>query len=368
MSPDGKNWHRRSSGRAKLPLSRSLSAAKQKLGGRLALPILAICALAGCSGSDATGPKIGTDAASSSANQQSETVHVELALNWFPEAEHGGYFAALVHGYYREAGLDVKILPGAASSAVLQRVARNQVAFGVENADRILLGRAQQADVIALLAPIQKSPRGIMVHAESGFAKIADISDVTLAVNSGASWVQYLKARVPLSNVRFVPYSGSVAQFLVDQKYAQQAYVFSEPYVAREKGADANCLLMADTGYNPYTSVLLTSRETLTKQPEVVAKFVAASLKGWQTYLERPEETNRYLHEVNPEMTLGILEYGIKSLRPLCLDGLPGPSAIGRMTPDRWQTLAGQLVEVGALKADVVDPRAAFTTQFLPEQ
>ncbi len=68
-------------------------------------------------------------------------VHVELALNWFPEAEHGGYFAALVKGYYRDAGLDVKILPGAASSAVLQRVARNQVAFGVENADRILLGR-----------------------------------------------------------------------------------------------------------------------------------------------------------------------------------------------------------------------------------
>ncbi|HEV8070966.1 MAG TPA: ABC transporter substrate-binding protein [Planctomycetaceae bacterium] len=338
--------------------------------GTRAQPLLlfAIFLIAGCTGSDATGAKSATDATSSSTSRQPAAVHVELALNWFPEAEHGGYFAALVHGYYRDAGLDVKILPGAASSAVLQRVARNQVAFGVENADRILLGRAQQADVIALLAPIQKSPRGIMVHADSGFAKIADISNVTLAVNSGASWVQYLKARGPLSNVRFVPYSGSVAQFLVDPKYAQQAYVFSEPYVAREKGVDVNCLLMADTGYNPYTSVLLTSGETLTRQPEVVAKFVAASLKGWQTYLDLPQETNRYLHEVNPEMTPGILEYGVKSLRPLCLDGLPGPSAIGRMTLERWQTLAAQLVEVGAMKADAVDPSAAFTTQFLPKQ
>jgi len=338
------------------------------LRGTCAQVLLVVFLLGGCSRSDSTGVKDRPVRGVSDAAERPDAAHVELALNWFPEAEHGGYFAALVHGYYRDAGLDVKILPGTASSAVLQRVARNQVAFGVENADRILLGRAQQADVIALLAPIQKSPRGIMVHAESGFAKIADISNVTLAVNSGASWVQYLKARVPLSNVRFVPYSGSVAQFLVDQKYAQQAYVFSEPYVAREKGANVNCLLMAETGYNPYTSVLLTSRETLTKQPEVVAKFVAASHKGWQTYLERPEETNRYLHEVNPEMTLGILEYGIKSLRPLCLDGLPGPSAIGRMTLERWQTLAGQLVEVGAMKSDAVDPRAAFTTQFLPKQ
>jgi NitT/TauT family transport system substrate-binding protein len=340
---------------------------RDRLGSLLtwALRLLTICAIAGCSGSDAT-QKHGTDSASSPAGHDAEPVHVELALNWFPEAEHGGYYAALVHGYYCDAGLDVKILPGGASSAVLQRVARNQVAFGVENADRILLGRAQQADVIALLAPIQKSPRGIMVHEKSGFERIADISNVTLAVNSGASWVQYLKSRVPLTNVRLVPYSGNVAQFLIDENYAQQAYVFSEPYVAREKGADAKCLLMADTGYNPYTSLLFTSGETLAQQPEVVAKFVTASLKGWQTYLDKPAETNQYLHRINPQMTLGILEYGFKALRPLCLDGLPGPSAVGRMTLERWQTLATQLVEVGALKPGAVDPREAFTTKFLP--
>ncbi len=327
--------------------------------------LLSLLSLAGCTGSQGTESQGGSGTATATSPGNA-CVHVELALNWFPEAEHGGYFTALVKGYYRDAGLDVKILSGNASSAVLQRVARNQVAFGVENADRILMGRAQQADVIALMAPIQKTPRGIMVHADSGFTKIADITDVTLAINSGAPWVAFLKAHAPLTNVRFVPYPGSVAQFLIDKKYAQQAYVFSEPYVAKEKGADPRCLLIADVGYNPYTSVLFTSAKTLAADPEVVAKFVQASAKGWQTYLEQPDETNRYLHEVNPEMTLGILEYGVKSLRPLCLDGLPGPAAVGRMTPERWQTLAGQLVEVGAIKPDAVDPQAAFTTKFLP--
>jgi NitT/TauT family transport system substrate-binding protein len=327
------------------------------------LTLISIGLLAGCAQS--VDPSTQSGSKSTTVKEPSEAIHVELALNWFPEAEHGGYFAALVHGYYKEAGLDVKILPGAASSAVLQRVARNQVDFGVENADRILLGRAQQADVVALLAPIQKSPRSILVHAESGFARIADISNVTLAVNSGSPWVQFLKARVPLVNVRFVPYSGTVAQFLVDPKFAQQAYVFSEPYVAGEKGADVKCLLMAETGYNPYTSVLFTSGETLRARPDVVAKFVRASQKGWQAYLEHPDETNHYLHEINPEMTLGILDYGVQALHPLCLDGLSGPAAIGQMTLERWQTLAEQLIEVGALKAGAVDPSAAFTTKYL---
>src|SRR5208282_2679259 len=127
-------------------------------------------------------------------------------------------------------------------ATVLQRVASRRVEFGVENADRVLLALAQEADCVAILAPLQKSPRAVMVHASAKFRRIEDLADVTLAVNSGSAWVQYLKKKVPLRNVRFVPYSGNVAPFLVDENYAQQAYVFSEPYVAQEKGAAVRCL------------------------------------------------------------------------------------------------------------------------------
>jgi NitT/TauT family transport system substrate-binding protein len=291
--------------------------------------------------------------------------NVELALNWFPEAEHGGYFAAVVHGYYQEAGLSVKILPGGPSAAVLQRVASGKVTFGIENADRVLLARAQDADAVALMAPLQKSPRAVMVHAASKFHRIEDLADVTLAVNSGATWVQYLKKKNLLGNVRFVPYSGNVAQFLINENYAQQAYVFSEPFVAEEKGVAVRCLLVADTGYNPYTSLLVTSGDTIRNRPELVRKFVAASARGWRKYLEQPDDTNRYIHDMNPEMGLEILAFGVKSLRPLCLDGLSDPLALGRMTADRWKTLAGQLVEADALKADGTEPSRAFTNDFL---
>jgi NitT/TauT family transport system substrate-binding protein len=342
-----------------------LALPRSRGGARLFILLAAVCCLSiGCGPAPAPDTTPSGGAASKTAAPRLE--EVELALNWFPEAEHGGYFAALVHGYYKEAGLSVKILPGGASAAVPQRVASGRVTFGIENADRVILARAQQADIVALMAPLQKSPRAIMVHAASKFQKIEDLADVTLAVNSGATWVAYLKQKNLLKNVRMVPYSGNVAQFLVNENYAQQAYVFSEPFVAEEKGAAVRCLLVAETGYNPYTSLLITSGEILKNRPETIRKFVAASIRGWQTYLEKPEETNRYIHEINPEMGLEILAFGVKSLRPLCTDGLPGLDRVGEMTAARWKAMAAQLIEADVLPASGADPSSAFTTEFLP--
>jgi NitT/TauT family transport system substrate-binding protein len=320
------------------------------------------CAPSGCGSADSP-ERIPAKRTASKADASGRE-EVELALNWFPEAEHGGYFAALVHGYYKEAGLTVKILPGGPSAAVPQRVASGRATFGIENADRALMARAQEADVVALMAPLQKSPRAIMVHAASKFQRIEDLADVTLAVNSGATWVAYLRKKNLLKNVRMVPYSGNVAQFLVNENYAQQAYVFSEPFFAEEKGAAVRCLLVAETGYNPYTSMLITRGEVLKNRPEMVRRFVAASLRGWKTYLEKPDETNRYIHEINPEVGLDILAFGAKSLRPLCSTGPPGPDRLGEMTATRWKLLADQLIEADVLPAMAADSTRAFTTDF----
>lgn len=344
-----------------------MSGRSRGVGPRWLLLVIVCCPPAGCRpGAPPQPEKAQADGSLAVARPEAE--EVELALNWFPEAEHGGYFAALVHGYYKEAGLAVKILPGGPSASVLQRVASRRVAFGVENADRVLLARAQEADGVAVMAPLEKSPRAIMVHAASNFHRIEELADVTLAVNSGAAWVQYLRSKVPLRNVRFVPYSGNVAQFLVNENYAQQAYVFSEPFIAEEKGAAVRCLLVAESGYNPYTSLLVTSGEMIRSRPALVRRFVAASVRGWQTYLERPEETNRHIHEINPEMSLAILAFGVKALRPLCIDGRQNPNALGRMTAERWRALAAQLVEAGVITAELADPSGAFTNEFLPEK
>ncbi len=321
---------------------------------------------AGCNRSD--GPTSASQRGSgrAAAVDSAQETDVELALNWFPEAEHGGYFAALVHGFYKEAGLNVRILPGGPGSPVLQRVATGRVAFGIENADRVLLARAQEADVVAVMAPLQKSPRAVMVRAASTFKRIEDLSNVTLAVTSGATWLQFLKKKIAFENVRFVPYSGNVAAFLVHADYAQQAYVFSEPYFAKEKGVDVRCLMVADAGYNPYTSVLVTRGDSIRNRPDLVGRFVKASVRGWQVYLDHPEKTNGYIGRINPEIGPEVLAFGAKALRPLCLDGLPGIKAVGRMTAERWKTLAAQMIAADALADQAVDPLRAFNLDFLP--
>jgi NitT/TauT family transport system substrate-binding protein len=305
------------------------------------------------------------EAGSQVENQKTPITDVALALNWYPEAEHGGFYAALVHGYYEQAGLRVTIVPGGPGAPVLQEVATRKVAFGVEAADRVLLGRAQGADVVAVMAPLQNSPRCIMVHKQSGIISFDQLQNLTLAISTAGPWALFLQKRLPLEGVQLVPYPGNVAEFLINDNYAQQAYVFSEPFVATKAGGDPHCLMVSDLGFNPYTSVLVTSNRLIQSDPELVERMVQATVRGWHKYLEDPATTNGYIHEQNPEMDLDILAYGADAIRPLCVDGTRPLDQLGTMTAERWQTLAEQMVEAEAIDAGAVEPTDAFTTRFL---
>lgn len=289
---------------------------------------------------------------------------VRLLLNWYPEAEHGGYYAALREGYYRAAGVDVEIVKGGPSAPVVPQVDGGQAEFGIGNADGLLLARSQDAKVVALLAPLQTSPRCIMVHASSGIESFDDLKNLTLAADNSAPYFSFLRQRLPLEGVTVVPYHGSVAEFLSNDKFAQQGYVFSEPFVAKRQGGHPKTLLVADLGFNPYTSVLFTSETYLSENRELVRKVVAASRRGWRHYLEHPAETNRYIHEINPEMEIEALEYGIEALRPLAQSSDTEQGGVGGMTAERWQTLNQQLVDIGAIDADSVEASEAFSTEF----
>lgn len=293
---------------------------------------------------------------------------VTLQLNWFAEAEHGGYYAALAHGFYREAGLDVTIVPGGPDTPVVQQVARRNVTFGIVNADNILFGRAQQAPIVAVMAPLQISPRCLIVHEKSGIRDFDQLKNMTLAMSSSGAFSHYLRYKLPLTGVKIVPYSGNVAMFLKDKNYAQQGYVFSEPFVARKEGGDPKVLMLSELGFNPYTSLLFTHEDQLDDNPELVRKMVAASIRGWQQYLDDPQKANDRIHRANPEMDLDILDYGAKTLHPLVLDVTSKQKGIGTMSRVRWETLADQLVDSKQLKRRDVDVEGAYTTRFMREK
>jgi NitT/TauT family transport system substrate-binding protein len=293
------------------------------------------------------------------------TAAVRLALNWFPEHEHGGYFAADVHGLYAEAGLAVQVLPGGPGVAVLPRVAAREVDFGVVNADDVVAGRAAGAAVVALLAPIHESPWCVMVHAASGIARLEDLHDVTLAMTPGTPYTVWLERHAPLRNVRVVPYGGSIAEFLVTPAYAQQAYLFSEPLLAAAKGADARCLPIAATGFDPYASVLVASTALVAERPAVARAFTEAAARGWRRYLDEPGPTNARIVALNPELGAEAIARGVEALRPLVADDAARTDGIGSMRADRWTTLVAQMRDMGLIDTAPA-PASLYDARFVP--
>lgn len=290
---------------------------------------------------------------------------VRLQLNWFPDAQHGGYYAADVHGFFADEELtNVQILKGGPGTPVIPKLLMGQVEFAIANADQVLMARAQErTDVVALFAPLQNSPRCIMVHESSGITSLAGLKDVTLAMGEGKGFAEFLKSQVPLDNVRVVPYSGNVAKFLVDKNYAQQGYVFTEPLIARRRGSDPRALMVSELGFNPYTSVLLTRRDLLDSEPELVRNVVRAVRRGWQRYLADAAPTNERIRAENPELDAAVLDEAAAVLRDLCLPAGVTSEAVGMMTADRWRILAGQLQALGLATVETVD--GAFSLDFL---
>jgi NitT/TauT family transport system substrate-binding protein len=290
---------------------------------------------------------------------------VELLLNWFPEAEHGGFYAAEVLGLYQKSGIGVKIRPGGPEVPVLPFVAREGIRFGVANADEVLIARAQGVPVVALMAPLQQSPRCVMVHDESPIQSFDDLKNVTLSISPGAPFTLFLEKKFALEGVRQVPYGGNVTQFLLEKEFAQQGYVFSEPFVAEQKGGKTRSLMAYDAGFNPYTSVLVTNEETVANFPELARAVTQASVDGWVAYLADPAATNEHIQKQNPEMGAEILAFGVEALKPLAASPDVEAAGFGTMTLERWSALLATLEEIGVVKPGATKAEEAFTTEFL---
>lgn len=297
--------------------------------------------------------------------QQANVEKVTLQLNWFPEAEHGGFYAAKVHGFFEAEDLEVEIIPGGPNVPVIPTLDTGRVDFAVTNADRIIFGQAAEADVVALMAPIQDSPRCIMVHDSSGIKSLEELSNVTLAIGTGPAFFDYMKLKLPLENVETTAYPGSIGPFLANERFAQQAYVFSEPFLAKEQGGAPISLMVSELGYNPYASLLVARRETITNSAELTQKLVRASVRGWMKYLESPEETNKLIASLNPDMSMAALAYGADEIAKLCKTANGSFDDLGTMTTARWQMLIDQLVEIGRIDEGEIIAKKVFSTDFL---
>jgi NitT/TauT family transport system substrate-binding protein len=284
-----------------------------------------------------------------SAPDASTVTPVKIQLNWVPEPEFGGIYAAREQGAYKRAGLDVDIVGGGPGTPVVQLVAAGRADFAIAGADDVVTARVRGVDVVAVFGTFQTSPQGIAVHAARGVASLADLKSGTLALEPGLPFGMYMKKKYGFAGVTIVPYDGGIAKFLADPMYAQQCYVTAEPLAMKKKGETPKVFLGADAGFNPYANVVITRGAMLREKPTLVRAFVAASAEGWRAYLDDPRTANAAMHKLNTSMDDETFAAAAAAQRPLIENDVTAKSGLGTMSQERWATLGAQLTDLGVV-------------------
>lgn len=273
--------------------------------------------------------------------------NVSITLDWKPEPEFGGFYQADLSGAFKSHGVRVDLKTAGAGAPTWQLVAGGQTQFATTAADQVLIARARGADVVALFAVYQTFPQGIMSHEARGFHSIEDIftHPGTLAAEND-TWLKYLLSKYKAPKVTITGYGGGIAAFLAKPDFSQQCFVTSEPILAKRQGSDPQTFLVADAGYNPYTTVLITSGQTVRENPQLVRSIVEACREGWRQYLDDPAAANIAMAKLNSEMDPQTFREAAVAQKPLIENEETKKLGLGVMSAERWNQLAKQLVEL----------------------
>lgn len=289
---------------------------------------------------------------------------IRLQLDWYPQPEVGGFYTAQLNGYYKDEGLDVAILPLPQYGSVAQQVATGKADIGLGSSDQVLEWLSNGLPLVAVSATMQHDPQAIMVHEQSSVRDFKDLDGHTIAAQTGATWLKYVISRYGLHQVRQVPSTLSIANFLADPAYVQQIFITSEPFFAQQAGAPVRTLLISNSGYDPYR-VQFTTRDFAAQHPDLVARFVRASIRGWADYLQHPDATNAHLLALNPALNPAQEAYTAQALKQAAfVTGSGSPQEIGHMSADRWQTTSSQLKNLGIIGSSI-DPASAYSLDFV---
>ena len=315
-----------------------------------------ICAVLACFLLAIVGCEKETASTPSTQPARAALTGVKLQLNWKPEPQFGGFYAAQVNGAYAKHKLDAEITPGGAGAPTVEMIGAGTVPFAVVSGDEIIRARATGNRIVALFAVYQINPQGIMTRASRGFKAIDDIfsHEGTLAMERGLPYSDFLQKKYGFDKLKIVPSPfGDLSLYRTDANYAMQCFVTSEPLAAKKTGIEPQTFLVAEAGYNPYTTVLATSESYLKSNPTIVKAMVAAVREGWQSYLSDPTATNEMMGKLNPTMDAQTFADSAHAQMSLIQTDEAKRLGLGAMTAERWQVLVKQLTELNAVQGPV---------------
>jgi NitT/TauT family transport system substrate-binding protein len=291
---------------------------------------------------------------------------VTFLTSWYAQAEHGGFYQAIAKGLYKQAGLDVTIRMGGPQVNGMQLLAAGQADFIMGYDLQVLKAIEQGLPVVTVGTSFQKDLQGLMTHEDVTGLDALKGRTILVSTSGRPTWWPWLKARYGYTEEQSRPYTFNLQPFFADRNTVQQAYPSSEPFQADKAGVKTKFFLFADDGYPPYGTTMVTTQKLAAEKPDLVQRFVRASIQGWKSYLADPAAGNVLIKQDNPKMTDEQIAFAIRRMKELkVFDG--GDAAklgAGVMTDARWKQTYDFMVSAGLLKAET-DWKKAFTTQFV---
>ena len=296
---------------------------------------------------------------------------VRFATNWVAEPEHGGFYQALADGTYRQYGLDVTIVPGGpqVNNRILLPVGKIDFYMSA-NLLQAFDAVSQSVPTISVAAMFQKDPQVLIAHPDAGVENLEDLKKLTLFVSKEgiATYFQWMKSEFGFSEAKVKPYTFNPQPFLADKRSAMQGYVTSEPYaIEKQAGFKPKIFLLADYGFDTYSTLIETRRDLVENQPDLVRRFVEASIVGWYHFLYGDNAPARVLiRKDNPEMTDELIAYSVDKLRRYGIvdSGDTLKLGIGATTDARVQSFFDKMARAGVVDR-ALDFRRAYTLQFV---
>lgn len=296
---------------------------------------------------------------------------VSFGTNWVAEAEHGGFFQAVADGTYKRYGLDVTIVPGGPNENNRMLLISGKIEFFMAaNTLMSFDAVANNVPVVSIAAMFQKDPQVFLTHPESRITKLEELKPLTLFVSKEgiSSYYQWLKSEYGFSEKNVRPYTFNPQPFIATPQSAMQGYVTSEPFaVERAAGFKPGVILLADNGFNTYSTLIETRRDLIESKPDLVQRFVDASIIGWYNYIYGDNSAgNALIKKMNPEMTDDLLAYSVAKMKEYGIvdSGDSVEKGIGAMTDERVASFFDKMVRAGVVKS-TIDYRKSYTLRFV---
>jgi ABC-type nitrate/sulfonate/bicarbonate transport system substrate-binding protein len=300
-------------------------------------------------------------------NRSTESTRVVVRLKWLHQAQFAGFYAADQLGYYAAESLSVDLLPGGVDHPAVFQVMSHAADFGVTGADQVLLARSQGHPVVALAVIYRQTPFTLFAKQTVPDSTLAQFRGRRIGVKYGGNEEVTYRAMLRAAGldsaqVTEISVKYDMTPFYSDQVLLWPGYRINEPISAQERGVAVRLINPEDLGVFLYADVLFTRADMIAQKPDVVRRFVAATIRGWRAAVEDPDAAARFVSAYNPDADSTHERAMMHASIPLLT---AGGDPVGLMSEAGWSATARILVDGGQLPL-MPDVRAAYTNDFVP--